>query len=140
MSLESLWLPSHAGGSAAVEEGDDVHDTVVSDTAPARPVERHEPWCDLEQHALALEDSVGPSGCVGRYIRQGVGGGYVTEDAPDQGSGPRVVVDWQPAEGWISLRPEEAAELSRLLARLVSEYRRPGPARRLFAWGRRQSG
>jgi hypothetical protein len=121
-----------------LEGGDEVYDTVVSDTVQALPVEPHEPWCDLEQHALALEDSVGGSGCVGRYIRHGRGGGWVTEDAPEHGTGPRFVLDWGPAEGWTSLRPEEAAELSGLLARLVAEHRRPTPVRRLFAWSRRQ--
>jgi hypothetical protein len=119
-----------------------MHDTVVRDSVQAHEVARHEPWCDLRQHALAVADAMGPSGCVGRYIEQGVMGGWVTEDAPEPGTGSRLVVDWRPSEGWNSLRPEEAAELSGLLTRLLAEYRRPAPApaRRLFAGRRRQAG
>lgn len=126
--------------------GDEVHDTAVSDTVQAQPVERHQPWCDLRQHELAEADAMGQSGCVGRYIRHGAVGGWVAEDVPDQsadapeqGAGARLVVDWRPAEGWNSLRPEEAAELSGLLTRLLAEHRRPAGTRRRYAWARRKS-
>jgi hypothetical protein len=79
---------------------------------------------------LAVADALGPSGCVGRYIEHGVVGGWVTQDAPERGSGSRFVIDWRPAEGWNSIRPEEAADLSGLLARLLAEHRRPVPADR----------
>ena len=111
-----------------------MHDTVVEETVQAAALERHEPWCDLRQHALARDEAIGPSGCVGRYIQHGVLGGWVAEDA----QGTRFVVDWRPAEGWSSLRPDEAVQLSGLLDRLMAEYRRPA-ARRLFGRGRRDS-
>lgn len=117
-----------------------MHDTVVRDAAPATPLKRHQPWCDLRQHALARAEATGPSGCVGRYVQHGAAGGWVTDDAPEQGTGSRFVVDFRPAEGWASLRPEEAAELCGLLARLLGEYERPTPRRRLFSWGRRPPG
>jgi hypothetical protein len=97
----------------------------VHQTVPQRrpaPAERHEPWCDRQQHALAGTETLGPSGCVGRYVEHGAAGGWIADDAPQ--SDPRLVVDWQPAEGWAAMTPEEAADLSGLLARLMAEYRR----------------
>lgn len=114
-----------------------MHDAVVETTVEARQVERHQPWCDRHQHALALADTIGPAGCVSRYIRHGTVGGWVTEDVPTRGTGVRFVVDWRPGEGWDSLRPDEVAELSGLLTHLLGEYRRPS-ARRSSAWSRRQ--
>jgi hypothetical protein len=116
-----------------------VHDTVVEAPVQTVEAERHEPWCDHRQHALARADAVGPSGCVGRYVQHGVVGGWVAEDGPEQIVGARFVVDWRPAEGWDSLRPEEAAELTGLLNRLLAEYRRPAPARWSFPWSRRRT-
>ena len=28
---------------------------------------QHEPWCDPKEHATAVRDGMGDSGCVGRY-------------------------------------------------------------------------
>jgi hypothetical protein len=97
----------------------------VHQTVPQRrsaPAERHEPWCDRRQHALAGSETVTPSGCVGRYVEHGAAGGWIADEAPE--SDPRLVLDWQPADGWTSMTPEEAADLSGLLARLMAEYRR----------------
>jgi len=97
----------------------------VHQTVPQRrpaSAESHEPWCDRRQHALAGAEAVGPSGCVGRYVEHGSAGGWIADEAPQ--SDPRLVVDWQPADGWAAMTPEEAAELSGLLARLMAEYRR----------------
>ena len=115
-----------------------MHDAVVGATVEAQPVDRHRPWCARHQHALALADAIGPAGCVSRYIRHGTVGGWVTEDAPTQGGGVRFVVDWRPGEGWSSLRPEEVADLSGLLACLTEEFRLPATARRLSAWSGRR--
>ncbi len=89
---------------------------------------RHETWCDRRQHALAMADAAGPTGCVGRYIQEGTAGGWIADDSSDPSAGSRFIVDWAPAEGWSSLRPEEAAELGALLARLLGEYRQGDPA------------
>jgi hypothetical protein len=118
-----------------------VHDTVVED--PAQAGERHEPWCDLRQHALARAEATGPSGCVGRYVSSGAAGGWIAEDAQEPGTGARIVLDWRPAEGWSSLRPDEVEQLSGLLARLLAEQRRSAPvswaaAARRLAGGRRR--
>lgn len=115
-----------------------MHDTVVEATVERPPVERHQPWCDRHQHALAVADTIGPAGCVSRYIQHGSVGGWVTEDGPTQVDGVRFVVDWRPGEGWSSLRPDEVADLGGLLARLTEEYRRSETTRRLPAWSRRQ--
>ena len=114
-----------------------MHDAVVEAAVAAYPVERHQPWCDRQQHALAFADTIGPTGCVSRYIQHGTVGGWITEEVPPQGSGVRFVVDWRPGEGWSSLSLEEAAELSGFLADLLVQYRRPA-APRLLAWSRRQ--
>ncbi|HLM03717.1 MAG TPA: hypothetical protein VK402_00860 [Blastococcus sp.] len=126
-----------------------MRDTVREDTPRnAGAPERHEPWCDRRQHALALAETLGPSGCVGRYVASGSAGGWIADEAPEADHGPRLVVDWQPAEGWNAVTPEEAADLSGLLARLLAEYRRgaaqaaPTPlaaSRRLVARERRRT-
>jgi hypothetical protein len=120
-----------------------VHETVVDHPAQAQPGERHEPWCDLRQHALARAEAMGPSGCVGRYVSSGGVGGWIAEDAQEPGTGARIVLDWRPAEGWSSLRPDEVEQLSGLLDRLLAEQRQPAPvawapAVRLFGRGRQR--
>ncbi len=97
-----------------------VHETVVDHPAQAQPGERHQPWCDLRQHALARAEAMGPSGCVGRYVSSGGVGGWIAEDAQEPGTGARIVLDWRPAEGWSSLRPDEVEQLSGLLDRLLA--------------------
>ena len=122
-----------------------MHQTVPR-SGTASP-DHHEPWCDRRQHALAGAEAVGPSGCVGRYVEHGSAGGWIADEAA--GSDPRVVLDWQPANGWTAMTPEEAADLSGLLARLMAEYRRGArqngaplsmaPSRRPSARARRRS-
>jgi hypothetical protein len=68
----------------------------------------------------------------------------VTDDVAPPGAGPRLVVDWHPAEGWSSLTPEEAADLRGLLDRLLAEHGTATPAlsvvpRRSVAGTRRRS-